>query len=194
MPHELYVLLRDENLPTLEAWQAVLDSHQSGLQFGKFNPREDIGEVVVQLEKSSTKLQIFEGSIKELNHLDKAQVGDRNRYVLFELSDDPYEIQAAVLAAAGLTVCASGLFFDPQSNEYADGAQVFSLIKQAQSGKAKPAKKNGDPPRPHRRCVRCRTVCPPHRARCRICGSPVTDSNPVVELPKPRSAWWRFWE
>ena len=195
MAHELYVFFKDENLPTRDQWQASLDSHNAGLVLGNFDPREHVGDVPVILDGEKSSVQIFEGHISDLTDLDTDRLAGRDRYLMFELSAEPIEIQAAVLAAAALAMSASGLFFDPQANQYSEGAQVFGVIERAESGDAPSSRNESRTPRPSRRCLRCRVVCPPHRARCRTCGTPITESSPIVELPTPkgRKSWWKFW-
>src|SRR4029077_19923692 len=97
------------------------------------------------------------------------QIGDRDRVISFVLHSDLTELRAAMWAAAVLTKHASGIFCDPQSDEYAEGDGVFAMIQRDEAAEKERRYKEAekDAARTERRCPKCGSPCPEYPNTCK---------------------------
>src|SRR4029077_4704527 len=129
MSVDLFVFLRDTDVPTRDSWQDAIKAAGVDLVLDDFDPREHTGYLPVKLDGKPTGFEYYFGSVDEELRQRPEQIGDRDRVISFVLHSDLTELRAAMWAAAVLTKHASGIFCDPQSDEYAEGDGVFAMIQ-----------------------------------------------------------------
>ena len=131
MSVELWVFIRDEALPTWQEWQRALDEAGSGLHMDEFSPREHAGFVPGNLDGHECGFEYFWEAIEPGEGEEVlAEIGDRTRTAVFVWHGSEMDWRAGTLAAAVLTKLADGVFFDPQSGEFARGGDVFTMLEQ----------------------------------------------------------------
>jgi hypothetical protein len=100
-------------------------------------------------------------------------MGDRDFAATFTIHASNDELQAASIAAAVLAKTTDGVFFDPQSGEFAIGAGAFQLLqdqeRRERERKMELAVKKWATTT-QRRCPTCGAPCPEYRPTCSVCG------------------------
>ncbi len=172
MSVDLYVFLRDKDVPTRDRWQQAINAYGVDLVLDDFDPREHEGYLPVKLNGKPTGFEYYFGSVEEELGDRPERIGDRDRIISFVLHSDLTELKAAIWAAAVLTKHTSGIFCDPQSDEYAEGEGVFEMIHRDEAAEREHRYKEAakDAARTERRCPKCGSPCPEYRNTCKACG------------------------
>jgi len=169
---DLYVFLRDQDVPTRDGWQQAINASGVDLVLDNFNPREHTVYLPVKLNFKPTGFEYYFGSVEQELGVVSERIGDRDRVISFVLHGDFTELKAAMWAAAVLTKHASGIFYDPQSDEYAEDDGVFEIIRRDEAAEKERRYKKAamDAARTERRCPKCGSPCPEYRNTCKACG------------------------
>ena len=136
MSVDLYVYLRDAEIPTREQWQEAIDEAGIDLVLDKeFSVREHEGGFVpVLMGEEETGFEFYLDSLDESYIPDEPnaaqRLADRGCVAAFRLSD-LQEWVAAMYAAAVLTQLANGLLCDAQIGELVDGARAMEMAHEA---------------------------------------------------------------
>jgi len=172
MSVELCVFLRDKNVPTKDRWQQAINDSGVDLVLDDFDPRVHTGYLPAKLNGKPTGFEYYFGSVEEAFAERPERIGDRDRVLSFVLHSDLTELKAAMWAAAVLTKHASGIFYDPQSDEYAEDGGVFEMIRRDEAAEQERRKREAakDVARTDRRCPQCGSPCPEYRRTCKACG------------------------
>lgn len=174
MSVDLYVFLRERELPTDEEWQRAIQAAGHDLVFDSFSSREHTGFLPARL---AGELSGFEYSFNPIdaNEVEKlkAIIADRSHVVTFTLHGNMLELRAAEIAASVLTDLANGVYFDPQSGSHAEGKADYSLL--ADERNAERERMLAEAERKwakvtERRCPECNAPCPEYRGSCWVCG------------------------
>jgi len=168
----LYVFLQDQDVPSRDEWQGAINAAHLPLILDVFDVRKFAGYLPVELDGIDTGFEFFFGVVSEIPGVDALRLAGRDRYVAFVLHSDLTEMKAAMLAAATLTEHASGVFFDPQSGEYAEGSDVFAIIRRDEEAEVLRRRRlaEKDANSTNRLCPECGAKCPEYRKTCKVCG------------------------
>lgn len=174
MSVQLFVYLREEQLPTRDQWQLAIDSHGIDLTLDQFSTREHVGFLPAKLKGSNCGFEYaFQPVDQSATQEMPEQIGDRNKVVSFVTHGgrEP-DGEAAMLAAAVLTELTNGVYEDPQGGGFAEGTAVFEMIREQENAERErrrtaAAKWAGITAR---RCPECASPCPEYRKTCKVCG------------------------
>jgi hypothetical protein len=174
MSVQLSVYLGDDRVPTFENWQSAVRDAGHDLIIDEFSPRDHLGFVPMRLNGQECGFEYFFSEVvaEEIEDI-AATVGDRDRLAEFVWHSSEHDGRAAEIAAAVLASISDGIFFDPQSGDWARGPDAFGLVerwhaderlRRAEAAERKWATVT------ERRCPKCGSRCPEYRAKCWVCG------------------------
>lgn len=172
MSVEVRVYLRNDKLPTYDEWQHAIEKFGFDLKFDHFTPREHTGFVPVIMNGKSCGFEFFFGSIDDEPDEVLDQIGDRDCVVSFVLHGSLEDLKAANLASTVLTKISDGVFFDPQSGEFAKASNVFELLQRDAETLREHRKRQAEKyaATTDLRCPKCNAPCPSYRKTCKACG------------------------
>jgi hypothetical protein len=178
MSVDLMVFLKREKLPTRDDWQQAIDAEGLDLKLDEADTTTHTGFWPAMLNGKECGFEYSFGieepadEDEEPDELFEA-IGDRAYLATFTIHASVDELQAASIAAAVLAKTADGVFFDPQSGEFAIGNGAFQLLKDQErrerERKMEVATKKWAKTT-QRRCPKCSAPCPEYRPTCSVCG------------------------
>lgn len=173
MSVELCVYLHDRDLPSRDAWQTAISAAGIDLQLDDFAPREHTGFLPAKLNGQNSGFEYYFQPVAANERDDVlAEIGDRDRVVLFVTHASEIEGRSAMLAAAVLTELVDGVFLDPQGDVFARGHGVFTMIEEGERAAKEARMRHAEKKWGHltkRRCPECGAPCPEYKKRCGVC-------------------------
>ena len=143
MSVDLYVYLRDADIPTRAEWQQAIDEAGIDLVLDEeFSVREhEGGYILAQMGEEETGFE-FDFESKEGSYVPSGpdaeeKIAAYDRVAAFRFGGDLQECVAAMYAAAILTQLTNGLFCDAQIGELVDGARAMEMAHEAAEGLSK---------------------------------------------------------
>jgi len=179
MSVHLGVFLLREQLPTRDSWQRAIDAEGIDLQLEQADTIEQVGFWPARLNKKDCGFEYSFGRIETSIPVESENpdpileaVGDRDHQVSFVFHSSREDGEAAALAAATLAKIADGVLFDPQSGEFAVGADAYELLRRQEADERErrmqdAIKRWGGIT--NRRCPECGAPCPEFRPTCKVC-------------------------
>jgi hypothetical protein len=172
MSIELHVYLREESLPTRAEWQAAIDRGEGKLVIDEFAPRAHSGFLPCRLNGVECGFEYSFDPLPEQDEALRKPIGNRDRVVTLVLQGSLDDLRAAMYGAAALTELSDGVYFDPQSGEFAIGRGVYDLIRRDEDAdrarRRRAAEK--DSGLTDQRCSHCGAAFPAYRKTCKGCG------------------------
>ena len=129
---QLYVYLRDKDIPSVETWQKVINNAGFDLTLDKsFSIRKHTGYLPVLLQgtKSGFEFSLDTAHESFVPSCAKERPAGYDRVAVFRLGSDLRELMAAVYAAAALTKASSGIFYDGESGECYSGDKAIEVAR-----------------------------------------------------------------
>ena len=173
---DLCVYVREQRLPTRDAWQSAIDAAGMRLTLDEFDTRNFDGFLPCRLDGIECSFEYYFHTLEEQDEEIRDRIGDSNRVVTLVLHGGQMtDLKAAMFAAAALTEVSGGTFYDPQGDVAATGKGVYELIRQDEErererGRIAAAK---DAAITDERCPHCGAPCPSYRKTCKACGKAV---------------------
>jgi len=170
---DLCVFFEDKRLPTWEEWQCAINATGTDLYLQQVSTRDHTGFLPMRLRGNECGFEYYFDPVEEEPDDVQKEIGDRDRVVTLVLHTGPPEdLQGALLCAAVLTQMTDGVYFDPQSGEFARGNEVFDLIRRDDEERRKRGKRAAekDVGTTSRRCPNCGSPFPEYRKTCKACG------------------------
>jgi hypothetical protein len=170
-----YVYLREEQLPSRDEWQQEIDRHGIHLKLDEFSTREHRGFLPAVMNGADCGFEYAFQPVDETVWDDGVpqEIGDRNRVVTFKTHGGrEQDSEAAMLAAAVLTELTKGVYEDPQGGGFAEGGEVFDLLRDQEDTDRKRRRLEAAKwaTITTRRCAECGSPCPEYRKTCKVCG------------------------
>jgi hypothetical protein len=135
MSVEIWVFLPAGNLPTREEWQTAIDTLGHQMVFEEFSINDHYGFVPVQLNGNDAgfeyRIEAISGFFEDSEDDDPeliAAVGHCDRVVRLKTHGGRNtDLEAMNVAAVAITRHADGVYFDPQSGEFARQGDVLEV-------------------------------------------------------------------
>lgn len=173
MSVEVIVYLRDADLPTRDAWQRSIDEAGISLRLDEFSPREHTGFLPAALDGQDAGFEYYFEPVEPSESEEIGEeIADRDCMASFVWHSSEIEGRSAMLAAAVLTKLADGVFYDPQSGEFARGDDVFRLLEEEEQSERERLMQLAETKwgqTTTRRCPQCNAPCPEYKAKCAVC-------------------------
>jgi hypothetical protein len=174
MSVDIQVFLHESALPTRQQWQSAIQAAGHNFVFDDFSPAEQTGFLPTRLDNIECGFEYSFNLVDDDEFEDLISViGDRRQVATFTWHSNMLEMRAAQIAASVLADISRGLFYDPQSGNYAEGSAAYSLM--ADEREAERERKLAEAERKwekvtERRCPECDARCPEYRGSCWVCG------------------------
>ena len=173
---KLCVYLRDDQLPTRDAWQAAINAAGMKLTLDEFDARSFDGFLSCLLDGVQCGFEYYFSPLEEQDEEIRNQIGDSNRLVMLKMhGGEMIDLKAAMYAAAALTESSGGTFYDPQGDVAATGRGVYELMRQNEEHDCERGRlaAEKDAAFTDNRCPHCGAPCPTYRKTCKACGRSV---------------------
>lgn len=130
MSVDLFVAIRPNQLPTVEAWQAELDRLGAGFRLDEtVDPTDLSGFWPTQMGEEESGFEFMTGSVEDcLDHLAPDNLADRNLVAVFTTHSDLIELRCSMFATAALASLTDGVIVDGSTSQ---PSTVDELLEQA---------------------------------------------------------------
>lgn len=124
MSVDVFVFLRKQDLPPVDAWQAQLDALGALVRLdGGVDPRTHTGYWPADLDGATSGFEFFTGSLSAtFGPTAPPGIGDRDLVAQFVTHSDMRELKCSMLAAAALAEAGDGVVFDEDTEGTMTGA------------------------------------------------------------------------
>jgi len=131
MSIDAFVFLRDENLPTVQQWQAALDQADTGITLDSIDDLSGhSGYFPVKHRSHDSGFEWYYGPLAEnFGGTPPEGLGGRGHVVNFVLHSDMRELACAMISGAVLADIADGLVLDEETGSLIGGLQALTAAR-----------------------------------------------------------------
>lgn len=131
MSVDVFVFVREPDLPSREEWQAAIDELGIDLQLDeRMEPDSASGYWPVKIRGEASGFEFFSGSAEVLfGSSAPSGAGDRSLTVDLVTHSDIRELECSLLAGAALALVADGVVYDEETNRATSHEALLELAQ-----------------------------------------------------------------